>query len=210
MAMPRFVSVSAPLDDPRVLPTAARLVRRAAGLGLVPTDEPHPRLDLELIQDIARRASAEGVGQDTALAIIGHRRGGAVARLEALLAQLDEALAESPVPERELGVLLPIYGLEALARLLGVAPVSLRRYAAGSRRVPDALALRIHFVALVTADLAGSYNELGMRRWWERPRTPLGGRSPRDALGPVWDPDDPAAEAVAALARSLAGPGGAT
>ena len=65
-------------------------------------------------------------------------------------------------------------------------------------------------MALVTSDLAGSYNPIGLRRWWERPRTALGGRSPRQALGRDWDPDDPDAIAVADLARALAGPASAT
>jgi hypothetical protein len=127
------------------------------------------------------------------------------ARLETLINRLDSALSESPMPERELGELLRVYDYEGLASLLGTSVASLRRYAAASRTVPDAIANRIHYIALVTSDLAGSYNDFGLRRWWERPRTSLDGRSPRSALGAAWDPDGPSAVSVAELARSLTG-----
>ena len=74
-----------------------------------------------------------------------------------------------------------------------------------TRTVPDAVADRIHFVALVTSDLAGSYNEFGLRRWWERPRVTLGGLSPRAVLVTGWKPGDEGANAVAELAATLIG-----
>jgi hypothetical protein len=57
----------------------------------------------------------------------------------------------------------------------------------------------------VVSDLAGSYNDFGMRRWFERPRTQLGGKSPRALLGARWAPDDKAALQVRALAATLSG-----
>lgn len=204
----RITSVGAPLNRPGLLTAAMGLVRRAASLGMLADREPVERLDLELIRGIAREASAAGVGRDAALALLEQR--GAGARLEALITRLDGAIAASPVPDRELRALLTVYDHEGLAPLLGTSVASLRRYAAGTRTVPDAVAERIHFVALVTSDLAGSYNEFGLRRWWERPRTALDGRSPRAALGTAWDPDGPEARVVAELAGALAGSGGAT
>ena len=185
------------------------LVRRAAGVGLLPERERVERLDLELVREIAREASSAGVGRDAAVALLEHR-GGAGARLETLIGRLDAAIAASPVPDRELRALLGVYDHESLAGLLGTSVASLRRYAAGARTVPDTVAGRIHLVALVTSDLGGSYNEFGLRRWWERPRSALDGRSPRHALGAGWDPDGETAREVAGLARELAGAGGAT
>jgi hypothetical protein len=75
--------------------------------------------------------------------------------------------------------------------------------------VPDAVAARIHWLALVSSDLAGAYNALGIRRWFDRPRTQLDGKSPRQLLGRGWNPDGAKAERVRALAAALAGPGGA-
>jgi hypothetical protein len=209
MTVVRIASVSAPLDVPGVAAAAFALVRRALGVGLLAGRPPIERLDVELIESIAREASRAGVGRDAAIALM-ERDAASPAELEALITRLDVALAGSPMPERELPELLRIYGIDGLASLLGTSAVSLRRYAAATRTVPDAVAARIHHVALVTSDLSGSYNEFGLRRWWERPRTALGGRSPREALGTGWDPDDPVAVEVAELARALTGPGSAT
>jgi hypothetical protein len=209
MTVLHLTSVDAPLNNPSLLSAALGLVRRALGLGLLSDRAPIERLDLELIRSIAREASDEGVGRDAAIALI-EQGDASSARLETLITRLDGALAESPMPDRELRELLRVYDHDALAALLGTSVASLRRYAAATRTVPDAVAERIHHVALVTTDLAGSYNQFGLRRWWERPRAPLDGRSPRAALGRDWDPDGPEATAVADLARSLVGSGPAS
>ena len=204
MTLLQITSVDARLSRPGLLAAATGLVRRALGLGLLSDREPIERLDLELIVSIAREASAAGVGQDAAIALIDQERGTS-ARLETLIVRLDGALAESPMPGRELHELLRVYDYDGLASLVGTSVASLRRYAGATRTVPDAIADRIHFVALVTSDLAGSYNEFGLRRWWDRPRATLGGRSPRAVLGSDWSPDDEEAASVAALAASLVG-----
>lgn len=209
MTVLRITSVGAPLNRPGLLAAALALVRRAVGVGFLSGRVEVDRLDLELVREIAREASSAGVGRDAAVALLGHR-GPAGPKLETLIGQLDAAIAASPVPDRELRALLDVYDHETLAALVGTSVASLRRYAAGARAVPDAVAGRVHLVALVTSDLAGSYNEFGLRRWWERPRTALDGRSPREALGRAWDPDGATAGAVAELARALAGAGGAT
>lgn len=209
MTLLQITSVAAPLNRPSLLAVATGLVRRALGLGLLSDRVRIERLDLELIRSIAREASRAGVGQDTALALL-EAKASAPARLRSLIARLDDQLVESPVPQRELWELLRTYEPADLASLLGTSPASLRRYAAASRTVPDQVAGRVHFVALVTSDLAGSYNEFGLRRWWGRPRTALGGKSPREALAGTWDPDGKDALRVAELARALTGGAGAT
>jgi hypothetical protein len=209
MALLQITSVAAPLNRPALLAAAIGLVRRALGLGLLSSRDRIERLDLELIRTIAREASRVGVGQDAAIALL-EAKPSAPARLQSLIARLDGQLLESPIPQLEIAELLRVYDAADLAALVGTSPVSLRRYAAGTRSVPDQVAARIHFVALVTSDLAGSYNEFGVRRGWGRSRTALGGRAPREVLGGAWDPDDPAARTVAALASALAGGAGAS
>jgi hypothetical protein len=206
MTLVRITSVDARLDRPGLVAASMRLVRRAVGVGLLSDRNPIERLDLDLLRAIAREASVAGVGQDAAVALL---QGGdrAPAGLATLIERLDDALAGSPMPGHEIRELLRVYDHDGLVALTGASVASLRRYAAGTRAVPDAVAARIHFVALVTSDLAGSYNEFGLRRWWERPREPLGGRSPRAALGTDWSPDSPEAVAVAELAAVLAGDG---
>jgi hypothetical protein len=210
MSLVRISSIAAPFDTSSVRRAATRLVLIADGLGLLPEGGTIERIDEDLIRDIARSSLSEGVALGTALAILEDTGvSTSAARWSALIEHLADALTGSPMPRRELTGLLRTYGHESLGQLLGISSASLRRYASGTRAVPDAVAARIHFLALVTTDLAGSYNDFGMRRWWERPRSALEGRSPRTVLGDDWDPDDPSVLAVAVLARALAGPGSA-
>lgn len=95
---------------------------------------------------------------------------------------------------------------EDLGSLLGVSASSVQRYAAGTRATPDDVALRLHWLALVVADLSGSYNSFGIRRWFQRPRSRLKGSAPSGVLTEGWDPEDSDARAVADLARELTTP----
>jgi len=119
--------------------------------------------------------------------------------------QLVAVLDESPAPASEWAPMRAVFGDEVLGDLLGIAPASLRRYASAERATPQATAERLHWLAMVVSDLAGSYNDFGMRRWFERPRTQLGGKSPRALLGARWTPDAKAAQQVRALAAVLSG-----
>ncbi len=208
MALVRLATVQAPLDRPALVDPAIGLLRRALALGLLGENERVDRLDLELVRRIAREASAAGVGQDAAVALLRGRVG--PERLATLIERLDEALTASPLPDREVPELLRVFDREDLAVLTGTSNVSLGRYLAGSRKWPDELATRIHWLALVLSDLAGAYNNFGIRRWFERERTQLDGRSPRQLLGAEWDPADPDVERVRQLAAALAGVGAAT
>lgn len=109
----------------------------------------------------------------------------------------------SPVPAAEGPRLDKLLGRELLARLLRVSAVSLRRYLAGERAVPDAVAARLRFLALVAGDLAGAYNDIGVRRWFDRPRSLLDGRRPAELLEVEWQPEDPDPRRVRDLARAL-------
>lgn len=126
-------------------------------------------------------------------------------RMEDQLDRVTQALEASPAPSTEWPAMREIFGDEALAGLLEVSASSLRRYAALERPTPDTIAARLHWLAMVVSDLAGAYNAIGMRRWFERPRAQLAGHSPRAALGSAWDPDGEAAMRVRALAAALSG-----
>ena len=104
-------------------------------------------------------------------------------RLPSLLDSINEALDQSPAPAHEWRSLQSNLGLELLARLLGISQSSARRYLAGSRTTPDAVAARFQFLAFVVGNLAGAYNDTGARRWFERQRTQLGGKAPVRAIG---------------------------
>lgn len=101
-------------------------------------------------------------------------------------------------------------GADLLAQLLVVSPSSLRRYASGARPTPCSVAARLHHLALIVRDLAGAYNDIGVRRWFCRPRTQLGGQTPAELLHGPWDPDDEGPTQVRQLAAALVGSGSAT
>jgi hypothetical protein len=208
MAALQISTVEPPLDRPSVVDPAFRLLRRAVALGLIGTQERVDRLDLELLRRIAREASAAGIGRDAAVALLKGDPG--TDRLAVLIGRLDDSLAESPLPEREVPELLRVFDRDELAALAGTSSVSLGRYLTGSRKWPDELAARIHWLALVLSDLEGAYNDFGVRRWFERERVQLSGRSPRQVLGAEWDPASEEVERVRQLAASLAGVGAAT
>jgi len=128
-----------------------------------------------------------------------HAPAGDVARLAGHMA---EAVDGSPM---EWPALLRSLGEELVGDLVGVSPTSVRRYASGARRTPDDVADRLHTVALVVASLNGSYNDVGVRRWFHRPRTALNGKAPADILAGDWSSDDADVVSVQALADSLLG-----
>ena len=113
---------------------------------------------------------------------------------------VNRASGASPIPATEWLALQRVLGGDLLARLLCISTVSLRRYLSGARRTPDDVAVRLHALALIVGDLAGAYNDAGIRRWFARPRTALGNRAPVDILTAGWQPDDPEVRQVRDLA----------
>ena len=100
---------------------------------------------------------------------------------------------------------------DSLARLVGgVSQSSLRRYASGARQTPDDIAWRLHVVARILAALLGSYNAYGVRRWFERRRSALGGLAPVQVLETAKDEDDELLLTAIGLADDLLGAGQAT
>jgi hypothetical protein len=94
-----------------------------------------------------------------------------------------------------------------LAKLLRRSAGSVRSYANGRRTVPPLIARRLEWVRHVTLSLAGGYNAMGMRAWFDRPRVQLGQRSPLASLGPDWTPSDASVAQVEKLTATLRGPG---
>ncbi|MGQ0805436.1 MAG: hypothetical protein ACT4PI_16430, partial [Actinomycetota bacterium] len=207
MAAVQISTVEPPFDRPALVDPAIRLLRRALALGLLADQERVDRLDLELVRRIAREASTAGIGHDAAVALL--QSDPSANRLAGLIERLDDSLAQSALPDREVPALLRVFDRDELAALAGTSSVSLGRYLSGSRTWPDELAARMHWLALVLSDLEGAYNAFGVRRWFDRQRAQLDGRSPRQVLGSEWDPSSPDVERVRGLAASLAGVGAA-
>ena len=118
---------------------------------------------------------------------------------------MTEALEASDAPAAEWPALREVFGDEMLADLLEVSTSSLERYAAGERATPALAVARLRWLAMVVADLAGAYNDFGIRRWFERPRAQLGGLSPRALLAQRWQVDGEAAQRVSRLASEIGG-----
>jgi hypothetical protein len=205
MSVIRNNSVSAPTLTTE--PPAGRLprlvfeaARRAEAMGIV---EPvTPRADTAAIRQFANRVRKAGIAASAA-DIINNLDAPTDAELAGLLDTIVAALEASPVPKYEWRGVSRVFAPEDLADLLTVSMSSLKRYQSGERDTPDDVAARLHFLALVVGDLAGSYNVIGVRRWFHRKRTLLDGRTPASFLKRDWDPDDDGPSRVRQLARAL-------
>ncbi len=202
---------SAPLVNRRLHERLLTLLARASAMGVL-AGAAVTQLDAATVQRVLAALHKQGLIGTAPVALAPLLKAGPAkldaATAERMAASVDRLIAvldDSPAPASEWPAMRAVFGDEALGALLGIAPASLRRYAAAERATPQATAERLHWLAMVVSDLAGSYNEFGMRRWFERPRVQLGGKSPRALLGGKWTPDAKAAQQVRALAAVLTG-----
>lgn len=201
MSSLRLRSAMAPLDDLEVAYAATRVLTLAETCGLWQPEGPITTLSPAVLAEALHAVADAGVPTGPLLRPVGQS-----ATSEDLLADLlriQHAIESSPVPERELPRLREVLGTELLEQLVRVAPATLRRYLSGERTVPDDVADRVHLVARVVNELVGSYNERGVRRWFERPRPQLTGKAPKALLPKSWTPDDVGPQQVLALAAAL-------
>lgn len=193
-------------SDRRLTPAVARrgveVLRLAEAMGLAKPAA--GRVGYGQIAEVADQVAGQGIGSASAATLTSDAHL-SMTDIRRALDSLLEAMKESPLPRSELRSLGDLLGRDRLAALVGTSEPSLRRYLAGSRSVPDDIAQRAHSLAIVASYLRGGYNALGVRRWFERPRTQLGGSAPQQLLAGDWDPDDPGPLRVQALARSLLG-----
>ena len=204
-------SDSVPTGSQDLYRRLALLVTRAGAMGLLPAERVRS-LDADSLRRVFDALQREGLFSIATLDVELLLRVGPAGldaeearRSQAKIGQLIDALEESPVPASEWGAMRSLFGDEALARLVSVSESSVRRYASATRSTPQDVAERLHWLAMVVADLAGAYNEFGIRRWFERPRAQLDGRTPREALKDDWRIDDETAIRVRALASVLTG-----
>lgn len=200
--MIRIESISDPFSRPGLALQAAAVLRRAEAMGLLSGEEQFAVLDAPAMREVVRQVQRAGIGADVHLAVRGADWGSAA--WGRALRRLGLALRESPAPACEWRRLPGVLGMELLARLLGISAPSARRYRSAARATPDAVAARLHFLSLVTGDLAGAYNDAGIRQWFARPRAQLGGKSPAEILSGDWQPPAKEVRQVARLARALA------
>jgi uncharacterized protein (DUF2384 family) len=200
----RLRSAERPFSDVAVAGQAARLLALAEGIGIWQPRVLIEVLDRNVFVEVLESVAMSGVARHAPLDWERYAEKTPEAFATWIKTVRDD-IAASPVPELELPKLDMIFGTDRLASSVGVASSSMRRYLAQDRDTPDEVAARAHLLARMLSDLAGSYNERGIRRWFERPRSQLGGRAPQDILSGPWDPDEPEVIKVAALAAERAG-----
>src|SRR5262245_7802192 len=194
------VSVRSPMAAQSVRALAVEAWRRAEAMGLVEPDD--GRLETADLARLMKRLRDAGIARTPALRLDNVELP-SVGEAEALLRLVIAALEASPVAKHEWPAVSRVLDPDLLAPLLGISVSSLRRYLSGERETPDDVAARLHHVALIVGDLAGAYNEVGIRRWFGRKRSALGGKTPAALLAAVWNPDDSGPQKVRELARSL-------
>ncbi len=202
MAVIQIRAVRSPFDSGTVAHSAVAVLLRAEAMGLLPATETIDLLDMPRFRRLATGIAQAGIGNGL-LAELAASSSPVPHQLLTTLERLNEALEESPTPACEWQGVGRVLGSDALARLLGISASSARRYLSGNRATPDDVAARLHFVALVVGDLAGAYNEFGIRRWFERPRKLLDNCSPAQLLGGAWLPEAPGPQRVRRLAAAL-------
>ncbi len=164
-------------------------------------------LDLKTWKEVLSRLRAAGLLRAAPFSTDLPAKSLSSEKLAVELSRLYETIRESPLPDSEWGAMRDFLGDEMLGKLLGISRQSIARYSSGERATPQEVAERLHVLALVVSDLSGSYNEYGVRRWFERPRSQLDGRSPSALLKRSWSPDDEGVRRVRALASALVGAG---
>ena len=207
----RISSEGLPAWEPSLVGAVASLLTRSAAMGVL-TGPAITVLDSRAVKRLVTALRQHGIGSDAPIALAPLAESGSrldVAtqrRMVGHVERLADALEVSAAPAAEWPAMRAVFGDEMLIRLLGIADASMRRYAGGERATPDNVAAKLHWLAILVADLAGAYNDFGIRRWMQRPRVQLDGSSPWQLLGDDWSPDSAAAQRVQALAAVLTGP----
>jgi len=182
--------------SPDLRAAAVRLITRAEAMGLIASDDLLTFSSSTL--DAAMKAFRKvGIGRGIA------RPTEVDQDLRSALDLMNSVVENSPHPDTEWDGMLGVLAPDTLANLLGISDSSLRRYSTRERPTPQQVAVRLHWLALRVADLAGAYNHYGIVRWFQRPRRALGGQSPAQRLAGEWTPDDHQITQVAELAASL-------
>lgn len=210
----RIESITDPLlRASRSLPLVLQLVARAQTMGFLPEGE-SGRIELsrEYLAELARLLRLEGIATVATARLLEVTRRDQIDDddlLDALRATL-AAIDASPRPEGEWEPARAMLGDDLLAGMTRISESSLRRYASGERGTPDDVAWRLHVVARLLSSLVGSFNEYGVRRWFERPRSALEGATPGEILEQAESEDDEQLQQVIELADQLLGAGNAT
>jgi uncharacterized protein (DUF2384 family) len=158
------------------------------------------------LTDILKRLRDEGIGSLSVDTLMVLMKQGTVDDEEVLeqLRQLNHNLEESVSdPSKGWQVAEQYFPDALLSDLLGISPISLRRYKEGERETPNETAARLHWLLITALDLSKSYNPRGVQNWFHRPRSKLKNKAPVQLLkGGKWHSDDKNIQTIRDLARS--------
>ena len=182
----RFRSAEPPLDSSTTALKAGRLLAHLEAMGLLQGEGEISRLTVAILESALESAVNSGIPVDVAeyTRSLADERG-----LSSFLDKAEAIVEENPVPT-ELPSVEAWLGPELSCEVVGVSRTSLNRYLKNARGLPDDVSWRAHLSCLLIGDLAGSYNEIGMRRWFVRPRGELDGLTPVDWLQKTRRADD--------------------
>lgn len=177
-----------------------RSAHRSAAIGLISPKELE-QVSLDDIQNLVGRLAGLGIAVRANLQWQVSLERGALP--QGYWHGVAQALDESPVPQAEWKSARDLFeDDELLTRLTGAARSSVVRYLKGDRSTPDTVAERLHAVMMLAADLQGTLNARGVRRWFTKKRSLLEGNSPLDLLGEDWSTDSEGYARVRQLADS--------
>ncbi len=116
-----------------------------------------------------------------------------------------EVLEEPANPRTDWTVVRRYISDELLTMLLGdISEINIKRYSEGKLNTPRDVAARLHFLTLVIEDLRGSYDTLGVKQWFVRPRKrAFNGKTPLNLLKGKWHPEDTGPQKVREFTHSL-------
>jgi uncharacterized protein (DUF2384 family) len=180
---------------PKLLPELVTLQNRSSlvmeGTGSLPA--------------ILKRLRDEGIGSLSVDTLMVLMKQGSVDDEEVLeqLRQLNHNLEESVGdPNKGWKVAEQYFPDALLSDLVGIAPITLKRYKEGERETPNEVAARLHWLLITALDLSKSYNPRGVQNWFHRPRSKLKNKAPVQLLkGGKWHSDDKNIQTIRDLAR---------
>lgn len=214
MELFQIASVESPLDDSAIVASAFRALARVQMMSLW---EPSAGLILDrdlydaVVESLHEAGMANGLRVWRMTDPLRSLEGDDLSQAWLTAwTSIGDVVDECPYPQGEWGPARALLGDDLLGEVLSISASSLRRYATGSRETPDRIATRLHAISQITSALAGSYNDYGIRRWFERVRTQLDLRRPKELLTGDWSPDDEGPRRVIDLAEKLVGAGAAT
>lgn len=184
MSRIRLRSAQAPFDHPPVAYKAARLLGHLEAMGLLPDNGEVTELSVDVLRGALEAASEAGLPVDLVQFDIGLKD---PSELPGYLDGLESIVENNPATT-ELRSVNMWLGPDLSSDLVGVSTSSLTRYLGHIRPVPDGVAWRAHQACLLIGDLAGSYNEVGMRRWMVRECRELRGMTPIETVNEAENP----------------------